>query len=96
MGLAILGLPIGSLMDVFVCVCLSSVWMKGIGIVWSQRPSNWFGNNVDGQIPAPPKKPWNDSIPLQIPTNSDFSWIQVVQNSVPTVWWFAFGYEHTG
>ena len=33
-----------------------------------------FRHTVDGQNPAPPKKPWNDDSP--IPTNNDFPWFQ--------------------
>ena len=38
----------------------------------------WKSLTVDGcEIHfAPPKKPWNDSIPLEIPTNNGFPWLQ--------------------
>ena len=31
---------------------------------------------MDGRSHAPPKKPWNDLIPLQIPRNNVFHWLQ--------------------
>ena len=36
---------------------------------------------MDGRTVAPPEKPWNDSIPLQIPTNNGFNHgFKVVRN----------------